>query len=178
MKNDCTCDICKSACLNRPGFSRPEEIEPQAQHLGLSLQEYFNKYLCVDYYFGNNKIKVFNGKGAVYILAPARKGENNKIAPYIPHGCCIFFDNGGLCDIHANQDGKIIKPMECRLAHHGIDFNERLKKEYDEGRLEIVRSWNNQLAYNMIIDLLGREPQFPTSNSFDLFELISRRLNK
>lgn len=73
-----------------------------ADHLGLTLREFFNQYLAVDYWEADHLLSRTN------VLSPAVVGaEAGAWFPENPNGRCVFF-NGGRCDIHE------VKPFECR----------------------------------------------------------------
>jgi len=109
MKKECKCDLCKSACKNKPGWFKPGEPEKVAEYLNIPLKELFDTKLMVDWWESDED---------VFIIAPAVKGGNiGGEYPGNPQGECIFFKDG-LCSIHE------VKPFECGAYLHGEEKNE------------------------------------------------------
>lgn len=138
--HDCTCKVCVEACTFKPGYFAPGEAERAATLLGLTLQEFFDQYLGVDWYDKDETI---------FVLSPALAymGGGGMFPPD-PRGRCIFLDEHNRCKIHA------AKPWECRRYHHG------LSSEHVDAHHEAVASmWKGH--EQQLTDLLGRAP-FPT----------------
>jgi hypothetical protein len=134
-KFECQCERCKKACLYCPGWFLPGEAEIAAEYLGLSLQEFFKKYLAVNWWEDTSDI---------FVLAPALVGEETGAEyPADPRGQCVFFIDG-LCAIHP------VKPFECaQLVCDDPNIADR-----HEG---VAKAWaENQ---TQITELLGREPE-------------------
>lgn len=138
IKFECTCDKCRSACSYVPGWFMPGEAEKAAKHMNLSLKDFFDKYLGINWWEAEEDI---------FVLAPAIIGEKTGSEyPGDPKGRCIFFNKDGLCDIHP------VKPFECAEStcnDSDIDINERHRSIRDE--------WEDN--QEQIISLLGREPE-------------------
>ena len=101
MSFSCTCAHCVSACRIKPGWFMPDEIEPLAANMGLSVQELFDTRLCVD------------RLGETLVLSPAVVGvEPGAEFPPISLGVCVFFKDER-CEIHT-----LGKPHECAKATH------------------------------------------------------------
>jgi len=145
-KFECTCDHCKKACTYKPGWFMPGEAEIAAKHMGLTMQEFFDQYLGVDWWTDNDDI---------FVLAPALVGEETGSEyPGDPKGRCVFFNSDGLCDIHP------VKPYECvKLI---CDDKETAKRHE-----KVAMAW--KLHQNQIKDLLGREPEASEYNSGSFF---------
>lgn len=47
---ECDCAKCRAGCTYRPGLFAPGEATKAAKEMGLSLKEFFAKYLVVNYY--------------------------------------------------------------------------------------------------------------------------------
>ena len=145
MSIECSCDRCQSACSNKPGWFKPEEILKVAELLNLTEQELFDKYLGVDWweagYCGGRAVE-----NDIFLLAPAiitmTPGSEY---PGDPHGACIFYKEGK-CGIHE------VKPFECKSYFHGSR-----PEEISFTRSEIVRLWETEQV--KIVELLGREPE-------------------
>ena len=146
MSNDCSCDICKSACEHKPGWFMPGEVEKVAEHLGIPLQELFDTKLGVDWWAADDNI---------FVLAPATTSMNTgEEYPANPKGQCIFYENG-LCSIHT------VKPFECREFIHGDNgASERHKA--------VAKAWEDNQA--QVVGLLGHEPE---SEEYGLFDFLS-----
>ena len=137
VKFECTCDICKAACVNKPGWFLPGETEKAAKHLKLSMKKFFNQYLGVDWWVGSNPI---------FVLAPAIVGASaGSEYPGDPRGQCVFFTKG-LCGIHP------VKPFECAQ----MVCNER-EDGSDTRHESVAMKWVDHQA--QIVKLLGREPE-------------------
>jgi len=133
---ECQCQSCKSACTHNPGWFLPNEAEKAADYLGMSLQEFFNRYLGVNWWVDDPDI---------FVLAPALVGEETGAEyPGDPRGTCVFFNQDGLCDIH------IVKPYEC------AELNCNKKKDTDPHEMARTKWKDHQ---GQIIELLGREPE-------------------
>ena len=135
-KFECTCEGCKNACSYVPGWFMPGEAEKAAEHLDLSLEEFFNKYLGVNWWEDEEDI---------FVLAPAIIGEKTGSEyPGDPKGKCIFFNDKELCDIH------VVKPFECaELICNDTKINERHEA--------VAIAWKNH--QKQIVELLGRQPE-------------------
>lgn len=134
-KFECTCKKCVSACKHKPGWFAPGEVEKAAEYLDLTLQDFFDKYLAVDWW---------EGDPPTFILAPAIIGEGTGSEyPGDPKGQCVFLNNN-LCDIHK------VKPIECSTMNCTAS---------DSGNVheEVYKMWiENQ---EQIVELLGRKPK-------------------
>ncbi len=140
--NSCECERCKAACENRPGWFLPGEAELAAKLKGMTLQDFFNKYLSVDFYYGEDEKPIF-------VLAPATDtSEPGKEYPMEPCGRCILFTDDGKCSIH------IDKPYECRKMHH-----DGSAEAGDITHEEVSKAWEKH--QDQIKELLGRDPEPP-----------------
>lgn len=151
----CECDSCKSACENKPGWFLPGEAEKAATLKGMTLKEFFDKYLSVEYMYGEER------EDMTWLLSPAIVGEEpGKEFPANPDGTCVFFTEDGLCSIHD------AKPHECRVANHTDS-----REQGDKVHIAIAVEWEGH--QEQIPKLLGREPEEP-----DFGELMSWALNE
>ena len=82
--------MCKECCRREPGWFVPEELEPAANYLGVSEDDFVARF-CEEHL--EDDVRTFS---------PARK-------PGKPE--CIFLDSKGLCEIHP------VKPYECRKVY-------------------------------------------------------------
>lgn len=126
----CECPSCVAACTQKPGWFLPDEVAEAAKFLGLTAQEFFDKYLLVDYWYGPPH---------TYILSPAVGGaESGGMFPFNPKGTCVFLKNDK-CSIHP------VKPFECREymhdeeRHAAMERHEQVAKAW-ENRQEVVTS--------------------------------------
>lgn len=133
---ECTCDSCRRACSYVPGWFMPGEAEKVAEFLGLSLKEFFDKYLGVNWWVDG---------GDIFVLAPALVGEVSGLEyPGDPRGKCVFFNNKELCDIH------LVKPFECAELRCNKTKAEKIHKA-------VAMAWKEH--QKQIIELLGRKPE-------------------
>lgn len=94
-----TCTTCRAGCTRKPGWFLPGEAEKAAVHLGMTLQEFFDAYLAVDWW---------EGEPDIFLLSPSIVGEDTGTEfPGNPGGACVFYKEGR-CQIHE------VKPFECR----------------------------------------------------------------
>ena len=148
MSKDCTCDTCKGACTNKPGWFKPGEVEKVALHLNISLQELFETKLGVDWWVAEDDI---------FVLAPATLSmDPGSEYPANPRGHCIFYENG-LCSIHP------VKPFECREYIHDEDKNASNKRH-----LAVSIAWESEQT--QVTELLGRQA---TAAEADVFSALS-----
>ncbi len=148
---DCKCDICTSACQKRPGWFAPGEVAKAAVLKGMTEQEFFDKYICVDYFA--------NDENSIFVLAPGTtRATPGQEYPFNPHGQCVFFKNG-LCDIHD------AKPNECRFYDHATPNDVCM-----ENRNGIVEAWRQNRQE--IVTLLKREPKLPPPNMGEVVEML------
>ena len=132
----CDCTECRAACTNSPGWFRPEQIEELADHLALSVEETFRKYLAVgvtempdgSQRHGVMPHKLRDGKkpGSVWTLDELDQP-----------GRCHFFDHG-LCTIHE------VRPDECaRMIHGGghdaVALRHTIVEAWDDAALKPYR---------------------------------------
>jgi Fe-S-cluster containining protein len=131
------CEVCQGYCKSRPGWFAPGEAEEAAKLLGLSLQEFFNRRLVVDYWVRGMD------ESDIYLLSPAndenRPGEID--STFMPGGQCVFFQDG-LCAIHD------AKPLECALARHDRDKSVNIHQK-------VAFMWNAPEHQAQIRDLLA-----------------------
>jgi len=131
----CDCPKCREACYaTRPCFGTPQDIQSiinrgLSDHLMLDWWQLSSFDICdVDF----------------YILAPAIKGWECKVAPSIPVGECSFYSANKGCVLHELQ----IKPSggrftSCKLTDtESSKLQEIIAQEWNtsEGR-DVVRNW-------------------------------------
>ena len=97
----CSCETCADACLMRPCWATPEEVEAL-------LEAGYGDRLWVDYWADAENI---------YLLSPAGSGYEGGHAPSWPEGSCTFLTDDGLCELH----DKGLKPSEGRKTGHQSD---------------------------------------------------------
>lgn len=156
--NDCSCTVCQSACEHKPGWFLPAEVEPAAKFLGLSVEDFFKKYLLVDW-FGAD------GRGVdhdIFVLSPAVVGSQpGGMFAADPRGVCVFFEDGR-CTIHA------VKPYECAQAHHDDTEEENGARH----QVELPRAWDVPAVQAEVTRLLGREPNSVMPLTGTLLDLL------
>ncbi len=146
-KLECQCNKCKGACSYNPGWFMPGEAEKTAEYLNMTFQEFFNKYLGVNWWEEDVETE------DIFVLAPAITNmKTGQEYPGDPRGKCIFFKKG-LCEIHE------VKPFECAQFIHD--------KSTEDRHWNIAKTWKkNQLH---IKKLLGRNPEASEYCGFGLF---------
>lgn len=148
QKTECTCTKCQAACKKTPGWFRPGEAEYAAAHLNLSLQDFFDRYLGVQWWVAEEP---------TFVLAPALTSMKPGCEyPGDPRGVCIFFKDER-CMIHE------VKPHECS---HGSACDVQ-EAEHEQDREETVSLWKEKQT--QVRDLLGHEPM---TTSFSIFDLL------
>lgn len=152
--DSCECEGCQGACESKPGWFSPEQIQPLADHLGLSVKETFDQYLAVDWL----------DKGAetdwkdVFNLAPANhRSPAGGMYHANPKGVCVFLKEGK-CSIHA------VKPRECAEALHS-DSHKLASGRHQQ----IGREWNKPEFQKLVEEVLGEEPSAEEYSFFDSF---------
>ncbi len=150
-KTECSCAKCQSACENTPGWFRPGEAELAAKHLGLTLRQFFRRYLGVNWW-GDV------AKGDVFVLAPATvRMEPGLEYPANPKGRCVFFTADRRCQIHP------VKPFGCSVGNP-CDFS---LKPFEAAMAKTVKLWRAEQG--QVEKLLGRKP---ITKELDLFEAL------
>ncbi len=134
-----TCRVCQSYCERKPGWFLPGEAEKAAELMGLSLARFFQEYLAVDWWEGEDDSNIF-------LLSPAiTSNPAGEEFPGNPRGTCVFFQRDR-CQIHA------AKPTECRDALCTDVRNDSIHRQMAE-------AWDNETAQEQVRGLLGREPE-------------------
>ena len=147
---ECSCKECQSYCQRRVGWFHPDEIEPLAKQMKLTVKELFDEHLTVDFWCGSESTNWED----VFVLAPRTHNQNGgEIMPFNPLGVCHWFKDGK-CEVHKKG-----KPAECAFADH-TRSNEATK----EHRHKIVQAW--QSHQKLIHDLLGYAPEKSEPESF------------
>lgn len=151
-QSSCSCETCQSYCTYKPGWFKRGEAEKAATLLGMTLKDFFNKYLRVDFVVGNT----YYEKGdTFFVLSPGVKGcETGKEASFNPTGECVFYKEGK-CQIHA------AKPWECLQAWHEEPSSGVPKKQAAE-------TWREHQADFQ--ELMGREPVFKEPELAELLQ--------
>jgi Fe-S-cluster containining protein len=141
--NSCSCEGCQRACTIKPGWFLPGEAEEAAKLKNMTLPDFFNKYLGVDWHG-----QIENTDKDVFLLAPA----TTKMKPgneyfFDPHGQCVFYVNGK-CDIHE------AKPYECKEY-----FHDQLSDSLVDRHYKVAEKWNTPANQKQIQKLLGHSPK-------------------
>lgn len=140
-ESTCTCTTCVRACKCKPGWFSPNEAEKAAKYLGLSLEEFFLKYLVVDH-----ALRVKD----IFALSPATTDElPGNMAKYWPLGECIFLKKNK-CSIYP------VRPYECRAYLHNDNWDLCKNRHQD-----IADQWDKKKWQRQIKKLLGCSPYPP-----------------
>lgn len=137
----CACSSRQSACKNKPGWFKPEQITPLAAALDMTEQELFDKHLAVDWWEMDDAPDIF-------VLAPALVGEPaGDMYPFAPGGVCSLFKDGK-CIIHDKG-----KPFECAEYLHSDP-----PSVIGNRHAATAQAWNAPEHQAKVKELLGREP--------------------
>lgn len=148
-KESCTCLDCQTACQRKPGWFLPGEAEKAAQLAGVSLKEFFDDHLSVDYWEADENI---------FALSPAVvDGNPGDMFASDPRGQCVFYKDG-LCSIH------VAKPHECKISLHGEQVNQHF---------EVAQAWDTEESRKQIEELLGCKPV--ASGEFGILDMLGWR---
>lgn len=135
--DSCTCHECQAACQRKPGWFLPGEAERAAQLMDMTMEDFFSRYLAVDW--------LEDYPDDIFVLSPVVVGEDpGEEFPGDPRGTCVFYVEGR-CQIHE------AKPYECRAYWCGMKRGDALSHE------EVGRRWAGE-PQEQIRTLLGREP--------------------
>lgn len=146
-RNECVCADCRDACENTPGWYLPGEAEATAKLLGLTLLDFFDAHLTVDYWMGEN----------IFVLRPRTTFEDGgDVSALNSLGRCSFYRDER-CAIHA------AKPFECAVTSHEVH-------PVGLRRTVIAEAWLQH--QDQIVELLEREPQVPEPTIQDVFEVF------
>lgn len=144
---DCTCRVCAEGC-QRPGWFLPDEVRVAAEFLGLSLKEFFDQYLVLDWWY-----RPSDSAERFAVLSPGKLDEHGGIASFgfvNSLGTCIFLKDDR-CSIHP------VKPQECRSAHH----SRNRKSRREEGRrqhYEVAKFWSEDEEGRALVQEVGFDP--------------------
>lgn len=142
--SECSCKTCQDGCTHKPGWFLPGEAEKAAEYLNLTLKEFFDEFMGVDW--------LVSLPADIYILAPSLTWwEPGQMYPSDPRGRCIFYEDG-LCKIHP------VKPYECAVSSHDSTSKELSTLH----KRTIPDAW--RLHQSQISELLGMEPHSTEDN--------------
>lgn len=143
---DCACDKCQNFCRRKPGWFTPDQIEPLARRLNLTLAALFQGYLTIDAVLVEEKGQP---KG-VYVLAPAMVGQRaSAISDPTAKGTCVWLKDGQ-CAIHD------MKPRECQMIDHAT-----AARDGDLLRASILKAWMPRKSF--VQGLYGGKLKLPES---------------
>lgn len=143
---ECACDQCKGGCTNIPGWFKPDELEPLATAMGMTLQYLFDRHLALDFW-GRSE----DEGGHIWLVTPGRGMQlRGHEVPWNPRGVCTFYRGDGTCSIHEHG-----KPYECKMAHHEDPMP---AKGPPAEHYDAAMAWDNPAAQALVRRLLGREP--------------------
>jgi Fe-S-cluster containining protein len=144
-ENPCTCPGCVAACKRKPGWFMPGEVAQAASLLGMSAQDFFDRYLAIDYY-AREEGELTN------VLSPATTNiEPGGYFGFRPHGRCVFLTTDDRCGIHA------AKPFECAQDLH------RPESDFQNIHTSIADTWvDHQDEVRALFPGYGEPPPEPT----------------
>lgn len=145
---ECDCWFCVSGCTRHP--CRPTPAEAQALiHAGYGfrlMQEEWQYDKLMDSPFIE---KPKNREGSIYLLLPAIRGSEGRVAPWFPVGRCTFLTIDGKCELHSLG----LKPIEGRKVICDQKNKGTLQQQQAVHKL-VVQTWNNRKAQRMVQDWL------------------------
>ncbi len=137
---DCSCAKCVECCERRPGWFKPGEAERAAELLNLTLQDFFDQYLVIDYWVGTEE--------NILLLQPRQIGNSRKRLNFTDafrESPCIFLEQG-LCKIHE------AKPFECKATMGCVE-----KVKPTGWHETAAMAWDNPEAQQQIEELDPKE---------------------
>ena len=110
VTKSCRCTECISACKRNPGVFAPGEAEEAAKLLGMSFEEFKEKYLILDYW---TNVDTWED---IFVYSPKKvyMDSSHRVASFgsrFEHSPCVFLTQDEKCMIHE------AKPMECARAY-------------------------------------------------------------
>lgn len=141
-------------CQHKPGWFAPGEAEQAAAGLGMTVHEFFVKFLQVDYW---------DGETPIYLLTPALVDQEPGTVVSYPAGACVFHQADGHCAIYAHR------PHECRVAIH--DGNQG--RDTHRG---VALEWRDY--QDTVAALLGRQPEPVELDPLALLAHLCREFDK
>jgi hypothetical protein len=122
----CACADCRRLCDGRPGIFAPTEVEPAAAELGLTLEEFFERYLTIDFQYFMRQAYPYSGPSTVGRRCTTKEGCTKGTCALLgPSGCRLSFER---------------RPEECRRAYGCAGWD-----NYDGSLLhnEVSRKWRD-----------------------------------
>lgn len=139
--SECACAGCVRACEHTPGRFLPGEAERVAEFRGVTLQQLFEGFLRVNWWYEVSGPDTF-------LLQPAVvDGRTGWEAPHQRGGRCVFLSDGK-CTIHP------VKPFECRAYIHTDSYS-----AIDARSESIAQAWRQPEHQEQIRNLLKRDPE-------------------
>lgn len=130
MENsNCSCNDCKSMCLNSPCFPTPEDVIRLENNV-------FGDDLMFTIYVNPLKLELYP------LVAP----KSTSIGKLINK--CTFLNNEGLCELHNLG----LKPTEGKLAIHG-----KSEEHSIQIRTEICETWDSELGRELLLKYNGSD---------------------
>lgn len=138
----CSCPACVRLCAHgSPGWFEPQQIDQAAALMGMTRQEFINRYCVIDYWAGPR------GK-RTHVVVPAKVGAGGEpIEPTgkrvsydyaFERGRCALLDESDRCRIHA------AKPRECADTHASSCTTVADPKGGSWMREKIVEAWKTR----------------------------------
>ncbi len=139
---DCTCPKCVECCERRPGWFKPGEAEKAAELFRMSLRDFFEEYLVVDFWVADIDINLLMPRQTT-----KEGGGRLSYSDGFTSSPCVFLSNDDRCMIHS------AKPHECKQA---MGCSENESTNWHEA---VAMTWDNPESQQRIEDLLsGEEP--------------------
>lgn len=147
----CDCAICKGYCQYKPGWFLPEQVEDLCAFIGKSLEEMLGNECVIDYWCGDEE--------NILVLSPNIVGNDDIVAPFNPHGMCVFYCEGK-CTIYPTR------PFECQVSLHKTNT----KRVGQEVHASIASLWGDAHFLD-VFDVDIPQPSF--SDKWNILDSIS-----
>lgn len=155
-RSECRCEKCASLCQRRPGIFAPGEATKAAASLGMTLQAFFRKYLCVDFWSAEDREvyhlspawtplpgptnwrSILAGFDAARFEVQSLVGRRIGFADGFTHGPCALLTPNG-CRLSFEN-----RPRECREAYgcgkmtneEGIGLHKRVSELWFDAKTQ------------------------------------------
>ena len=147
----CSCSACKRLCRpghTNPGWFAPGQVEKAAEYLKMTVEDFFKKYLIVEYWQCFPQDIDVIAPRRVHQIGQFRAGSFDNA----PDGTCKLHDSSTGCMLPAQ-----IRPIECAASiccEEGDKY--WWKRERYNIRKNIAFAWRNPKASALITNLRNK----------------------
>lgn len=138
----CNCEKCRVLCHGHPGRFDPGQVAAAAKHMNLSVREFFNKFLTVDFWTAESR-----HDQDVRYLSPAwmddhKGGEASWGDAFKPGSCALLGPDGCSLPLH-------LRPRECAIASGCSKSREHFNV------VKFAKSWDTDEAKRELEEVSG-----------------------